>query len=184
MAPRDPILGITEAFNADKNPEQDQSRRRRLLRRQRQGAVAGMRAQGRSAADGKGRAAHLSADRRLGRLRQGGAGAGIWGRQRGNSREARDHRAGHRRHRRAEDRRRFPASAFRPTSQVWISDPSWENHRALFESAGFTGQQLPVLRSGHPRREFRRHAGRAENHAGRLDRACCTPAATTRPAPT
>ena len=24
-----------------------------------------------------------------------------------------------------------------PDAQVWISDPSWENHRALFESAGF-----------------------------------------------
>ncbi len=27
---------------------------------------------------------------------------------------------------------------FAPASQVWISDPSWENHRALFEGAGFT----------------------------------------------
>jgi aromatic-amino-acid transaminase len=27
---------------------------------------------------------------------------------------------------------------FSPESQVFISDPSWENHRALFESAGFT----------------------------------------------
>jgi aromatic-amino-acid transaminase len=26
---------------------------------------------------------------------------------------------------------------FSPDSQVYISDPSWENHRALFESAGF-----------------------------------------------
>ena len=26
---------------------------------------------------------------------------------------------------------------FAPDAQVWISDPSWENHRALFESAGF-----------------------------------------------
>ena len=25
-----------------------------------------------------------------------------------------------------------------PWAQIWISDPSWENHRALFESAGFT----------------------------------------------
>jgi aromatic-amino-acid transaminase len=24
-----------------------------------------------------------------------------------------------------------------PTAEVWISDPSWENHRALFEAAGF-----------------------------------------------
>jgi aromatic-amino-acid transaminase len=26
---------------------------------------------------------------------------------------------------------------FAPGAKVWISDPSWENHRALFESAGF-----------------------------------------------
>src|SRR3954469_11328802 len=25
-----------------------------------------------------------------------------------------------------------------PRSEVWISDPSWENHRQLFEAAGFT----------------------------------------------
>ena len=30
-----------------------------------------------------------------------------------------------------------------PQSQVFISDPSWENHRALFESAGFVVQQYP-----------------------------------------
>jgi aromatic-amino-acid transaminase len=27
---------------------------------------------------------------------------------------------------------------FAPAAQIWISDPSWENHRALFEGAGFT----------------------------------------------
>ena len=27
---------------------------------------------------------------------------------------------------------------FAPGARVWISDPSWENHRALFENAGFT----------------------------------------------
>jgi aromatic-amino-acid transaminase len=32
---------------------------------------------------------------------------------------------------------------FSPNSQVWISDPSWENHRALFESAGFTVNSYP-----------------------------------------
>jgi aromatic-amino-acid transaminase len=30
-----------------------------------------------------------------------------------------------------------------PAAQVLISDPSWENHRALFESAGFVVQQYP-----------------------------------------
>ncbi len=30
-----------------------------------------------------------------------------------------------------------------PGAQVWISDPSWENHRALFEGAGFAVQSYP-----------------------------------------
>ena len=32
---------------------------------------------------------------------------------------------------------------FAPTAQVWISDPSWENHRALFEGAGFSVNVYP-----------------------------------------
>jgi len=30
-----------------------------------------------------------------------------------------------------------------PRSEVWISDPSWENHRALFEGAGFKVNAYP-----------------------------------------
>jgi len=30
-----------------------------------------------------------------------------------------------------------------PDAQVWISEPSWENHRALFEAAGFKVQAYP-----------------------------------------
>ena len=30
-----------------------------------------------------------------------------------------------------------------PNAQVWISDPSWENHRALFEGAGFVVNTYP-----------------------------------------
>jgi aromatic-amino-acid transaminase len=32
---------------------------------------------------------------------------------------------------------------FDATAQVWISDPSWENHRALFEAAGFEVKSYP-----------------------------------------
>jgi aromatic-amino-acid transaminase len=32
---------------------------------------------------------------------------------------------------------------FNPAAGVWISDPSWENHRALFESAGFAVATYP-----------------------------------------
>jgi aromatic-amino-acid transaminase len=30
-----------------------------------------------------------------------------------------------------------------PAAQVWISEPSWENHRALFEAAGFAVKSYP-----------------------------------------
>lgn len=30
-----------------------------------------------------------------------------------------------------------------PTSQIWVSDPSWENHRVVFEGAGFTVNTYP-----------------------------------------
>jgi aromatic-amino-acid transaminase len=32
---------------------------------------------------------------------------------------------------------------FAPGAKVWISDPSWENHRALFEGAGFSVETYP-----------------------------------------
>jgi aromatic-amino-acid transaminase len=32
---------------------------------------------------------------------------------------------------------------FFPSSKLWISSPSWENHRALFESAGFGVEEYP-----------------------------------------
>src|SRR5882762_38020 len=34
-----------------------------------------------------------------------------------------------------------------PRSEVWISDPSWENHRQLFEAAGFTVRSYPYYDS-------------------------------------
>ena len=34
-----------------------------------------------------------------------------------------------------------------PDAQVWISEPSWENHRALFESAGFVVKDYPYYES-------------------------------------
>jgi aromatic-amino-acid transaminase len=36
---------------------------------------------------------------------------------------------------------------FAPGAQVFISDPSWENHRALFEAAGFVVQNYPYYDS-------------------------------------
>src|SRR4030095_2789783 len=34
---------------------------------------------------------------------------------------------------------------FAPGAQVWISDPSWENHRALLEGAGFAVNNYPYF---------------------------------------
>ncbi len=71
-----------------------------------------------------------------------------------------------------------------PDAKVAISDPSWENHRALFEAAGF-----PVVNYA-----YYDAATHGVNFAGMLADAeglrrpapswCCTPAATTRPART
>ena len=46
-----------------------------------------------------------------------------------------------------------------------ISDPSWENHRALFESAGFAVEHLPVLRRRPARHRLRRACSAALNAA-------------------
>lgn len=35
-----------------------------------------------------------------------------------------------------------------PDAQVWISDPSWENHRGLFENAGFVVNSYPYYNAG------------------------------------
>jgi aromatic-amino-acid transaminase len=35
-----------------------------------------------------------------------------------------------------------------PDAQVWISDPSWENHRGLFENAGFVVNSYPYYEAG------------------------------------
>jgi aromatic-amino-acid transaminase len=136
MAPRDPILGLNEAFNADTNG-QGQPRRRRVFRRRRQDPAAG-RGQGRregppgtQPARGyqpiEGIAAYnnavqnllfgkdselLAAGRAITCECLGGTGALKVG---------------------ADYLKRLL-----PDSKVYISDPSWENHRALFESAGFT----------------------------------------------
>jgi aromatic-amino-acid transaminase len=63
-----------------------------------------------------------------------------------------------------------------PNAKVLISDPSWENHRALFTNAGFAVDTYPYYDANHARHQLRRHAGRAEcgrrgHH--RVLHACC-----------
>ena len=59
---------------------------------------------------------------------------------------------------------------FAPGAQVWISDPSWENHRALFEGAGFTVNQLRLLRRGDARPRLSRDDRGARAPAARRHR--------------
>jgi aromatic-amino-acid transaminase len=142
MAPRDPILGLTEAFNADPRASKvnlgvgiyyDDNGRIPLLeavRRAERARVDAAPARGYLPIEGFG--AYNQAVRQLlfgadspllaaGRVATfealGGTGALRVG---------------------ADFLRRLY-----PEAGVWISDPSWENHRALFEAAGFGVQAYP-----------------------------------------
>ncbi|MBW7924927.1 MAG: aspartate/tyrosine/aromatic aminotransferase [Burkholderiaceae bacterium] len=142
MAPRDPILGLTEAFNADPRAGKvnlgvgiyyDDSGRIPLLeavRRAERARVDAAPARGYLPIEGFG--AYNQAVQKLlfgadspliaaGRVATfealGGTGALRVG---------------------ADFLRRLY-----PQAGVWISDPSWENHRALFEAAGFAVQVYP-----------------------------------------
>src|SRR4051812_3978535 len=142
MAPRDPILGITEAFNADKNPNKinlgvgvyyDDNGKVPLLEWVKKSEALLMeKAAPRTYLPIDGLAAYDKAVQEL----VFGADSAV-----------------------VQEKRAITAQAiggtgalklgadflqrFSPTSQVWISDPSWENHRALFESAGFVVNNYP-----------------------------------------
>jgi aromatic-amino-acid transaminase len=142
MAPRDPILGITEAFNADKNPNKinlgvgvyyDDNGKVPLLECVKKAEASLMeKASPRTYLPIDGLAAYdkavqelvfgtdspvINEKRAITVQAIGGTGALKLG---------------------ADFLQRFSAN-----SQVWISDPSWENHRALFESAGFVVNNYP-----------------------------------------
>ena len=136
MAPRDPILGITEAFNADKNPGKinlgvgvyyddngkvpllECVRRAEAMMAQQSAPRTYLPIDGLAAYDRAVQELMFGADspvvkenRAITAQAIGGTGALKLG---------------------ADFLKRFS-----PKSEVWISDPSWENHRALFEAAGF-----------------------------------------------
>ncbi|MFZ4529973.1 MAG: aromatic amino acid transaminase [Undibacterium curvum] len=142
MAPRDPILGITEAFNADQNPAKvnlgvgvyyDDNGKVPLLECVKKAEalliekyaprtylpIEGLAAYDRAVQDlvFGAESAVVTEKRAITAQAIGGTGALKLG---------------------ADFLQRFS-----PESQVFISDPSWENHRALFESAGFTVNNYP-----------------------------------------
>ncbi len=146
MAPRDPILGITEAFHADPNPKKinlgvgvyyDDNGKVPLLDCVKK-AEEHMTAQGSPHTylpiDGLslydhavqqlvfGKDNRALQEKRIATVQSiGGTGALKIG---------------------ADFLKRFS-----PDSAVWISDPSWENHRALFEYAGFKVNTYPYYDS-------------------------------------
>ncbi|HEX2540470.1 MAG TPA: amino acid aminotransferase [Caldimonas sp.] len=142
MAPRDPILGISEQFAADPNPNKvnlsvgvyyDENGKLPLLQCVRKAEALMMetpKARGYLPIDGIAsyddatQALVFGADhpvRRAGRIATVQAVGGTGGLKLG-----------------ADLLRRMS-----PGSQVLISDPSWENHRALFEGAGFAVHSYP-----------------------------------------
>jgi aromatic-amino-acid transaminase len=142
MAPRDPILGVSEAFNADPNPSKvnlgvgvyyDENGKVPLLecvRRaeheitERSAPHVYLPIDGIAAYDRAVQKLVFGADSDV--LR---AGCAVTVQAVGGTGAL---RVG------ADFLRRFA-----PAAQVWISDPSWENHRALFENAGFTVNVYP-----------------------------------------
>jgi aromatic-amino-acid transaminase len=137
MAPRDPILGITEAFNADKNASKvnlgvgvyyDDNGKVPLLACVRRAEAELMeKAAPRTYLPIEGLAAYDKAVQEL----VFGADSAIVQEKRAITVQALGGTGGLKLG--ADFLKRFS-----PESQVWISDPSWENHRALFEMAGFT----------------------------------------------
>jgi len=142
MAPRDPILGLTEAFNADSRTAKvnlgvgvycDDDGRIPLLaavREAEQARVASAPAHGYLPIEGF--AAYNKAVQHL----LFGADSPLLAAGRVATFEALGGTGG----------LRIGADFLRrlyPDAQVWISDPSWENHRALFEAAGFAVNAYP-----------------------------------------
>jgi len=142
LAPRDPILGVTEAFNADTNPRKvnlgvgvyyDENGKVPVLdcvrQAERQLAESGP---ARSYLPIDGIPAYIRAVQAL-----------VFGEQSAVLREERtvtiQSLGGTGALKEAADFLR----RISPKAEVWISTPSWENHRALFENAGFTVNAYP-----------------------------------------
>ncbi len=142
MAPRDPILGITEAYNADKNPNKvnlgvgvyyDDNGKVPLLECVRKAEAQLMeKATPRTYLPIEGLAAYDKAVQEL----VFGADSAVIQEKRAVTAQALGGTGALKLG--ADFLRRFA-----PNAQVWISDPSWENHRALFESAGFVVNNYP-----------------------------------------
>jgi len=144
MAPRDPILGVTEAFNADSNPNKvnlgvgvytddagkvpllecvKRAEKLRMETAPHRGylPIDGLAAYDRAVQELVfGADSPVVRDKRIVTVQALGGTGGL--------------RVG------ADFLRRVE-----PDATVWISNPSWENHRALFEAAGFNVEAYPYF---------------------------------------
>lgn len=142
MAPRDPILGITDAYNQDTNPDKvnlgvgvycDDNGKVPLLECVQRAEAAMIATQTpRTYLPIDGLAAYDKAVQEL----VFGAGSKVIAEKRVITAQAIGGTGALKLG--ADFLKRFA-----PDAQVWISDPSWENHRALFESAGFVVNNYP-----------------------------------------
>jgi aromatic-amino-acid transaminase len=158
MAPRDPILGITEAFNADQNPDKtnlgvgvyyDDNGKVPLLQCvQKAEALLMEKLSPRTYLPIEGLAAYDKAVQEL----VFGAGSEVVTSKRAITAQAIGGTGALKLG--ADFLKRFS-----PNAQIYISDPSWENHRALFESAGFVVNNYPYYDA----------ASKGVNFAGMLD---------------
>jgi len=142
MAPRDPILGVTDAFNADTNPKKvnlgvgvytnDMGKVPLLecVKRAEAQLVAAASPRGYLPIDG------LVTYNKLVQALVFGAESAVIAEGRAITIQALGGTGGLKIG--ADFMKRFS-----PDSEVWISNPSWENHRALFEAAGFTVKTYP-----------------------------------------
>ena len=71
-----------------------------------------------------------------------------------------------------------------PSREVWVSDPTWDNHRAMFEGAGLAVHTYPYYDAATGGLRFDAMLAALRGTAREAASCCCTPAATTRPAST
>ena len=181
LAPRDPILGVTEAFVADANPNKvnlgvgvycDDNGKVPLLDcvRQAERMLADKGAphpylpiDGIAAYDKAVQALLLGADSEIVQTARAVTVQALGGT--GGLRVGADF-----------------LKRFAPGAKVWISDPSWENHRALFEAAGLEVGTYAYYDAATRGLDFAGMLAVARAPARRARSSCCTRAATTPPA--
>ena len=182
-APRDPILGLTEAFQEDPNPKkinlsvgvyQDATGKTPILESVREaGKLVLERQKSMSYLPIPGSPAYAAAVQRL----MFGEGHEV----ETSGRAATSHTPG------GTGALRVAADFIHqqlPKATVWMTQPTWPNHPQIFAAAGVPTKSFPVLRRQDQQPGVRRGDRRDSKRFRPATSSCCTAAATTRPAST